>query len=83
LASDGGFFIFMFWYFHRGLKPRLQRAHAGHTQAAAPNRLTRPESNFHRDYNPQSTVNARLPSGGWCALTFAIKNSCIEKQQSQ
>jgi hypothetical protein len=32
LASDGGFFIFMFWYFHRGLEPHLQRAHAGHTQ---------------------------------------------------
>jgi hypothetical protein len=37
LASDGGFFIFMFWYFHRGLEPRLQRAHAGHTQAGACN----------------------------------------------
>jgi hypothetical protein len=35
LASDGGFFIFMFWYFHKGLEPHLQRAHAGHTQAVA------------------------------------------------
>ena len=32
LASDGGLFIFMFWYFHKGLEPHLQRAHAGHTQ---------------------------------------------------
>jgi hypothetical protein len=35
LASDGGFFIFMFWYFHKGLEPHLQRAHAGHTQGVA------------------------------------------------
>jgi hypothetical protein len=34
LASDDGLYIFMFWYFHRGLEPRLQRAHAGHTQAS-------------------------------------------------
>jgi hypothetical protein len=37
LASDGGFFIFMFWYFHRGLKPHLQRAHAGHTHVVGGN----------------------------------------------
>jgi hypothetical protein len=37
LASDGGFFIFMFWYSHRGLEPHLQRAHAGHTQDVTPN----------------------------------------------
>ena len=34
-ASDGGFFIFRFWYSYRGLEPRLQRAHAGPTQAAS------------------------------------------------
>ena len=38
LAPDGGFFIPMSWYSYRGLAPRLQRAHAGHTQGAAPNR---------------------------------------------
>ena len=32
LASEGGFFIFMFWYFRRGLESPLQR---GHTQADA------------------------------------------------
>jgi hypothetical protein len=32
LASDGSFFIFMFWYSYKGLEPHLQRAHAGHTQ---------------------------------------------------
>ncbi len=37
LASDGGLFIFMFWYFHKGLEPHLQRAHAGHTQAGSSN----------------------------------------------
>jgi len=37
LASDGGLFIFMFWYFHRGLEPHLQRAHAGHTQDSGGN----------------------------------------------
>ena len=29
----------MFWYSYRGLEPRLQRAHAGHTQVHAANRL--------------------------------------------
>jgi hypothetical protein len=33
LASDGSFFIFMFWYSYKGLEPHLQRAHAGHTQS--------------------------------------------------
>ena len=33
-----------FWYFHRGLKPHLQRAHAGHTQNAAGQPATRLES---------------------------------------
>jgi hypothetical protein len=49
LASDGGFFIFMFWYFHRGLEPRLQRAHAGHTQAGSSKGGQRPSLNsgFH------------------------------------
>ena len=37
LASDGGFFIPMSWYSYRGLAPRLQRAHAGHTQHVTPN----------------------------------------------
>jgi hypothetical protein len=41
LASDGGFFIFMFWYFHWGLEPHLQRAHAGHIQVAGANRRWR------------------------------------------
>lgn len=27
----------MFWYFHKGLEPHLQRAHAGHTQAVGGN----------------------------------------------
>jgi hypothetical protein len=27
LASDGGFFIFMLWHFHRGLEPYSKRAH--------------------------------------------------------
>jgi hypothetical protein len=35
LASDGSFFIFMFWYSYKGLEPHLQRAHAGHTQDAS------------------------------------------------
>jgi hypothetical protein len=39
LASDGSFFIFMFWYSYRGLQPHLQRAHAGHTQSASCNPL--------------------------------------------
>ena len=39
------------------------------------NRLTRSESNFHRDYNHQPTVNARLPSGGVCALTLCAEQS--------
>ena len=26
---------FHFWYFHRGLEPHLQRAHAGHTQGGS------------------------------------------------
>ena len=49
LASDGGFFIFMFWYFHRGLEPRLQRAHSGHTQVGTSNSGQRPSLNsgFH------------------------------------
>ena len=25
----------MFWYFHKGLEPHSQRAHAGHTQGDA------------------------------------------------
>jgi hypothetical protein len=37
LASDGGLVIFMSWYFHSGLEPHLQRAHAGHTLNVAPN----------------------------------------------
>ena len=37
------------------------------------NRLTRSESSFHRDHKPQPSVNARLPSGGWCALTLCQK----------
>ena len=27
----------MFWFFHRGLSPHLQRAHAGRTQCDPPN----------------------------------------------
>ena len=30
----------MFWFFHRGLSPHLQRAHAGRTQANEPDRPT-------------------------------------------
>ena len=30
----------MIWYFHRGLEPHLQRAHAGHTQGGTSNGLT-------------------------------------------
>src|ERR1035437_11077753 len=32
---------FSSWYFHRGLEPHLQRAHAGHTQVAGANRRWR------------------------------------------
>ena len=32
-------FIFMFWFSYRGLAPHLHRAHAGHTQGVATNRL--------------------------------------------
>ena len=59
--------------------PRFLAMNAGETKKQNKpqhdNRLTRSESNFHRDYNPQPTVNARLPSGGVCALTFG--NNCI------
>jgi len=40
------------------------------------NRLIRSESNFHRDWKLQPIVNARLPSGGWCAMTLAKIFSC-------
>src|SRR5690606_34554410 len=33
---------FHFWYSYRGLEPRLQRAHAGHTQVAAGQPATTP-----------------------------------------
>ena len=42
LASGGSFFISMFWYFYRGLEPRLQRAHAGHTQGGGQEPPARP-----------------------------------------
>ena len=35
----------MFWYFHRGLEPHLQRTHAGHTQAGSSNGGQRPSLN--------------------------------------
>jgi hypothetical protein len=35
LASDGRFFIFMFWYCYRGLQPHLQCAHAENTEDAS------------------------------------------------
>ena len=41
LASDGGFFLPMPWYSYRGLEPRLQRAHAGHTQGTGGDAVTR------------------------------------------
>src|SRR6186997_2981055 len=38
------FLHFHVWYFHRGLEPRLQRAHAGHTQGGVDQPPTAPES---------------------------------------
>ncbi|MEZ5325273.1 MAG: YrhB domain-containing protein [Verrucomicrobiales bacterium] len=38
------------------------------------NRLTRFRVEFYRDYQPQPTVNARLPSGGWCAHDVRLRN---------
>ena len=35
------------------------------------NLLTSPGTNFRPDHSPQPRVNARLPSGGWCALRSA------------
>ncbi len=48
LASGGSLFISMFWYSYRGLEPRLQRAHAGHTQVVADQRPARRDSKLPR-----------------------------------
>lgn len=59
LASDGGFFILMSWCFHRGLEPRLQRAHDGRTQAGAGQPATRPESDSEGGDNAQPESEGR------------------------
>src|SRR5690606_42101153 len=48
-----------FWYFRRGLKPHLQRAHAGHTQAGTGQLASRPVFESEGSDQPQPDAEGR------------------------
>jgi hypothetical protein len=84
------FLHFIVWYFHRGLEPHLQRAHAGHTQR----RVAKPQFRGFLDDSKSMGTEARIRVLTLnCVLPFVLrmctsvrqtakshKNSCPKKK---